>query len=254
MIRFGDMTEDELFVSAEAAHGGVRIENLSASDPLVILKHFGPGNPDAEPLRKSARTAEIDDTTSSRTNGRPFTTPCGPASSARGPIPSRRSISTPCSISRRRPRRTATKFDGVDLFLFDPHVSIDATDDDLDEAARQDRRARLRRRLAGGAGVAADRRRRGDGQRRRPQELRDAGAQGVRDRPEAAGPRHPHLRRRPHRLGRRARATGPRIPQGNTKKIADTFRRGVRRGRGARRDGSPPKARSAGAACTAGSG
>jgi hypothetical protein len=52
MIRFGDMTEDELFVSAGAAEQGVRIENLSASDPLVILKHFGPGNPDAEPLRK----------------------------------------------------------------------------------------------------------------------------------------------------------------------------------------------------------
>jgi hypothetical protein len=29
----------------------VRIENLSEADPLVILKHFGPGNPDAEPLR-----------------------------------------------------------------------------------------------------------------------------------------------------------------------------------------------------------
>jgi hypothetical protein len=27
---------------------GVKIENLSATDPLVILKHFGPGNPDAE--------------------------------------------------------------------------------------------------------------------------------------------------------------------------------------------------------------
>ena len=46
MIRYGQMTEDELFVSAEAAQRGVRIENLSSSDPLVILKHFGPGNPD----------------------------------------------------------------------------------------------------------------------------------------------------------------------------------------------------------------
>ena len=53
MIRFGDMTEDELFVSADAAPKGVKIEKLSASDPLVILKHFGPGNPDAEPLRKA---------------------------------------------------------------------------------------------------------------------------------------------------------------------------------------------------------
>ncbi len=52
MIRFGEMTEDELFVTAEAANEGVRVENTSATDPLVILKHFGPGNPDAEPLRK----------------------------------------------------------------------------------------------------------------------------------------------------------------------------------------------------------
>jgi hypothetical protein len=52
MIRFGEMTEDELFVTVDAANEGVRIENTSATDPLVILKHFGPGNPDAEPLRK----------------------------------------------------------------------------------------------------------------------------------------------------------------------------------------------------------
>jgi hypothetical protein len=52
MIRFGQMTEDELFVTAEAAKAGVRIENLSETDPLVMLKHFGPGNPDAEPLKK----------------------------------------------------------------------------------------------------------------------------------------------------------------------------------------------------------
>jgi hypothetical protein len=52
MIRFGDMTQDELFVTADAARAGVRIDNQSASDPLVILKHFGPGNPDNEPLRR----------------------------------------------------------------------------------------------------------------------------------------------------------------------------------------------------------
>jgi hypothetical protein len=50
MIRFGQMTQDELFVSAEAAKQGVRIQNLSETDPLVLLKHFGPGNPDAEHL------------------------------------------------------------------------------------------------------------------------------------------------------------------------------------------------------------
>jgi hypothetical protein len=51
MIRFGQMTEDELFVTDEAARRGVRIENASGSDPLVILKHFGPGNPEV-PGRK----------------------------------------------------------------------------------------------------------------------------------------------------------------------------------------------------------
>ena len=52
MIRFGDMTEDELFVTAQAAAEGVVVENLSTAEPLVMLKHFGPGNPDVEPLRK----------------------------------------------------------------------------------------------------------------------------------------------------------------------------------------------------------
>jgi hypothetical protein len=52
MIRYGQSTEDELFVTAPAAQAGVRIENASETDPLVILKHFGPGNPDAEALRR----------------------------------------------------------------------------------------------------------------------------------------------------------------------------------------------------------
>ena len=52
MIRFGEMTGDELFVTADAARQGVAVENLSDTEPLVLLKHFGPKNPDAEPLRK----------------------------------------------------------------------------------------------------------------------------------------------------------------------------------------------------------
>ena len=53
MIRFGEMTEDELFVTAFAAAEGIRIQNLSETEPLVILKHFGPGNAEAAPLLKS---------------------------------------------------------------------------------------------------------------------------------------------------------------------------------------------------------
>jgi len=52
MIRFGELTEDELFVTADAAGNGIAIENASATDPLVMLKHFGPCNPDAEALRR----------------------------------------------------------------------------------------------------------------------------------------------------------------------------------------------------------
>ncbi|HEX4810422.1 MAG TPA: hypothetical protein VH325_15905 [Bryobacteraceae bacterium] len=52
MIRFGEMTQDELFVSAEAAARGITVRNLSETEPLVILKHFGPGNPDAAGLVK----------------------------------------------------------------------------------------------------------------------------------------------------------------------------------------------------------
>ncbi len=50
LIRYGQMTQDELFVTAQAASNGVVIENKSQTENLVILKHFGPGNPDA-PLR-----------------------------------------------------------------------------------------------------------------------------------------------------------------------------------------------------------
>ena len=43
-VRINELTRDEYFVTAPAAMRGVRIENTSDSEPLVILKHFGPGN------------------------------------------------------------------------------------------------------------------------------------------------------------------------------------------------------------------
>jgi len=45
MVRYGELTEDELFVSAEAAKEGVEVTNTSNVENLVFLKHFGPGNP-----------------------------------------------------------------------------------------------------------------------------------------------------------------------------------------------------------------
>lgn len=46
LIRYGQLTNDEFFISENAAKDGVTISNASATDPIVILKHFGPGNPD----------------------------------------------------------------------------------------------------------------------------------------------------------------------------------------------------------------
>ncbi len=46
LIRYGQLTHDEYFVSESAAREGVTITNASATDPIVMLKHFGPGNPD----------------------------------------------------------------------------------------------------------------------------------------------------------------------------------------------------------------
>lgn len=43
LVRYGELTSDEYFVSAEAAGRGVRVVNSSQHEPLVMLKHFGPG-------------------------------------------------------------------------------------------------------------------------------------------------------------------------------------------------------------------
>ena len=46
LIRYGQLTNDEYFVTEAAAKEGVTIVNPSANDPIVMLKHFGPNNPD----------------------------------------------------------------------------------------------------------------------------------------------------------------------------------------------------------------
>lgn len=46
LIRYGQLTNDEFFVSEKAALEGVTIVNHSTTDPIVMLKHFGPENPD----------------------------------------------------------------------------------------------------------------------------------------------------------------------------------------------------------------
>lgn len=46
LIRYGQLSADEYFVSEHAAQAGVKITNHSHFEPMVILKHFGPNLPD----------------------------------------------------------------------------------------------------------------------------------------------------------------------------------------------------------------
>jgi hypothetical protein len=55
MIRFGELTEDEYFVSHGAARAGIRYDN-TGTEPLVILRYFGPNtNPAAPKIGDYAR-------------------------------------------------------------------------------------------------------------------------------------------------------------------------------------------------------
>ena len=48
LIRFHELTEDEYFVTEDGAKAGVTFENTSETEPLVILRYFGPEvNPNA---------------------------------------------------------------------------------------------------------------------------------------------------------------------------------------------------------------
>jgi hypothetical protein len=47
MLRFGQQSADEFYVSEAAAKRGVTIINQSPVEPLVLLKSFGPNHPDA---------------------------------------------------------------------------------------------------------------------------------------------------------------------------------------------------------------
>lgn len=46
ILRFGQSSGDEYFVSESAARAGVTFSNHSRREPMVVLKHFGPNHPD----------------------------------------------------------------------------------------------------------------------------------------------------------------------------------------------------------------
>lgn len=51
ILRYGQTSADEYFVSEEAARKGIRIVNHSNTEPIVILKHFGPNNHEAPKMK-----------------------------------------------------------------------------------------------------------------------------------------------------------------------------------------------------------
>ena len=52
MIGFFELTEDEYFISEGAAKAGVTYENTSETEPLVVLRYYGPEvNPDAPEIK-----------------------------------------------------------------------------------------------------------------------------------------------------------------------------------------------------------
>jgi len=52
MIGFHELTQDEVFVTESAARAGVTYENTSATEPLVVLRYFGPEvNPEAPAIK-----------------------------------------------------------------------------------------------------------------------------------------------------------------------------------------------------------
>ena len=51
LIRFTELTEDEIFCTEAAAKAGIAFQNTSEFEKLVVLRYFGPEvNPDAPAL------------------------------------------------------------------------------------------------------------------------------------------------------------------------------------------------------------
>lgn len=54
LIRYGELTNDEFFVTESAAKKGVKITNTYSTEPLVMLKHFAE-NPELSKFMKKAQ-------------------------------------------------------------------------------------------------------------------------------------------------------------------------------------------------------
>ena len=284
MIRFGEETEDEVFITHEAATAGVEIEN-TGSEPLVGLRYFGPDV--AQEHAGDRRLQEVGLTLPAerRATARLPTSYGRPSPRRQTAILStqgsrcRQTMPTTIPSCTTRPGRAwsakapdgeppidldtmldltaaaevdGVKFDGFDLFLFDAAHQHRRIGRRAEAAGRQGPRAEPGDRHGRGPGLAADRRRLGDGRRRTsasssstrsaraaasPSELRELGVRpdGVVRIDSACGV-DDWLRR-----SRRATRSGSPRPSARPARSPRTTA-----------SGWPPKARSAGAACTVG--
>src|SRR4029078_10296980 len=119
-----------------------------------------------------------------------------------------------------------TRFDGVDLFLFDPHVSIDSTNDDLQRLADKIRSKNLMvgslvapvwPPTGGGSAMGSD-------EERKAFLTQVRKACGIARKLEAPGVRRTGIIRIDSAA---SPAEWAKDPAGNTRKIADTFRLGA---------------------------
>ena len=148
-------------------------------------------------------------------------------------------------------RADGVKFEGVDLFLADPHTSIDSSKDDIGRLADKISGfglavgsvvAPVWPPMGGGSAMGGARSARNSSQ----------GREGLPHRPPAARTRRPAILASSGSTRRPASTTGPRSRTSNQKAIAETFREACDIAEDMA-SASPPKAKSAGAACTAGS-
>jgi len=59
LIRFGQLTADEYFVCEDAARTGIIIKNANKTGPLVLLKLFGPDNPNTTIAREPEGASDV---------------------------------------------------------------------------------------------------------------------------------------------------------------------------------------------------
>ena len=131
-------------------------------------------------------------------------------------------------------RAKGQKFEGVDLFLADPHTSIDLTKDDIQRLADKIARLRVRGRLGGRARVAPGRRRLSHGLTGRTRQICLDGRKGL---PHRATARDIGIRQSgsSESIPLLGSTNGRPIPSENQKQDRRDVQRGLRRRRRIRR-------------------